>query len=71
MATVRVLRGGQLVRPETGHALPLQSLAQLRGDPIRPLGLTSLTCWNMLHVSDSPVPCRGRQQALKEWSAPA
>ncbi|GAA1021558.1 hypothetical protein Aple_073230 [Acrocarpospora pleiomorpha] len=71
MATVDVLGGGELVWPQAGHALHLQSLPHRLGDPIRPLGLTSLTCWNMLHMSDSPVPCRGRQQALQEWSAPA
>ncbi|GAA4562127.1 hypothetical protein GCM10023193_27140 [Planotetraspora kaengkrachanensis] len=58
--------GLELMLPEAGEALVLQARNQQFRSPIRPTGLTCLTCWNMLHMGDTPLACGNGEQAVEK-----
>lgn len=57
-----------LMRPESCHPAVRQARNKYFRRPIRPLDLTRLTCWNMLHMGDTLVTCGNAEQVLEEWT---
>ncbi|GII30774.1 hypothetical protein Pmi06nite_42160 [Planotetraspora mira] len=61
-----MLGGLELVLPEARDALVHQARNEQFRSPIRPMDLTRLTCWNMLHMGDTPLACGNSEQAAEK-----
>ncbi|GAA0819670.1 hypothetical protein GCM10009525_04310 [Streptosporangium amethystogenes subsp. fukuiense] len=65
MATVGQLGGLGLMRPQAGNTVVRPARNQSLVNPVRPPGLTGLTCGNVLHMGDTLATCGNIEQAIE------